>query len=264
LRQVISEVVGPSSVTQEGLLADLIEGAMALAVNSYVQSRDHEIRRAQAEHGAFVTHELRNPLTTALVTVSHLRKNAERPVSPERLRLLERSLLRLRSLIDSVLAADRLDLDDIPVERELVTLGEVVDEALVTAHLMARDRGLVIEVRVDPDLLLHVDRNLSVSAIQNLVENSLTVTENGPVRLRSEDRPDEVLLHVHDNCNGISREELAIIFEPFRRGHPGRPSAGFGLAVARRAIQAQGGGIGVESEANHGCHFWLTFKKAHN
>jgi signal transduction histidine kinase len=264
LRAVLSETLDPSSAGQQALLAGMTETAMTIAAKSYADARDHATRRAQAEHGTFVTHDLRNPLTTALVTVSQLRKNTELPAPADRLELLERSLTRLRDLIDSVVMAERLELEDVPVTRETLSLGEVVEEGLRAAYGQARDRGLELVVQIDPDLALHVDRQLTVSALRNLIENSLTFTEVGRVELRSEDRPDEVVLHVYDNCEGVSKEMLAIIFEPFRRAHTNKPSPRFGLAIARRSIEAQGGVIGAESSADHGCHVWLTLRKAHN
>jgi signal transduction histidine kinase len=77
----------------------------------------------------------------------------------------------------------------------------------------------------------------------------------------SEDRPHDVVVHVYDNCHGLSPQELAIIFEPFKRGHSSKPGSGLGLAIARRAIEAQGGVIGAESDSERGCHFWVTLPK---
>jgi signal transduction histidine kinase len=119
-------------------------------------------------------------------------------------------------------------------------------------------------VQIDPDLALLVDRKLTVAALRNLVESALDFTDAGPVVLRSEDRGHEVVLHLQDHCEGVAKEELGSMFEPYRRPHRRRPSSGFGLSVARRATEAQGGHVGVESSPDHGCHFWLTLRKAHN
>jgi signal transduction histidine kinase len=72
-------------------------------------------------------------------------------------------------------------------------------------------------------------------------------------------RPGDVVLHVYDNCEGLSDEELKTIFEPFRRGaHTNKPGTGLGLAIARRAVEAQGGTIAAESVTERACHFWFT------
>ena len=89
-------------------------------------------------------------------------------------------------------------------------------------------------------------------------------TDHGRVALVADNLPDKALIHVHDNCDGLSDEEIKTIFEPFKRAHPGKAGTGLGLAIARRALEAQGGEIGAESGANGGCHFWLTLPKPHH
>ena len=70
LRQILFEVIEEEGmlldIRQSGRIADLIEGAIQAAVKSYVESRDLEARRRQAEHIGFIAHELRNPLTSAM------------------------------------------------------------------------------------------------------------------------------------------------------------------------------------------------------
>jgi signal transduction histidine kinase len=102
---------------------------------------------------------------------------------------------------------------------------------------------------------------LTRSAVQNLLENAVKYTDEGEVRLQVEDRQDELVIHVRDNCHGLSPEELQTVFEPFARGHTKAPGTGLGLAIARRAIQAQGGRVEAESPGERGCHFWVAIPK---
>lgn len=74
--------------------------------------------------------------------------------------------------------------------------------------------------------------------------------------------PERLTLHVRDKCEGIPPETLQTVFEPFRRAHPGKPSPGLGLALARQIVEAQGGGIAADSEGPDGCRFRITLRKA--
>jgi len=95
-------------------------------------------------------------------------------------------------------------------------------------------------------------------------------------------------VHVRDGCNGLSREKLTTILEPFRRalndeagasgqgpsprakgavwqaeGRPrGKAGRGLGLVIARRAVEALGGAITADAVDNVGCHFCLTLPKS--
>src|SRR4029450_1507872 len=80
----------------------------AEAVNAYVERRDDEARQQGARHLSFVAHELRGPLSTASAALGIGARTLEPP--PARaVELLDRSLTRLRELVDHVLVAGRLE-----------------------------------------------------------------------------------------------------------------------------------------------------------
>ena len=266
LRRVLSEVAREEQVMADSFqserLADLIDAAIATAVKSYVDSRDQADRRAQAEHIGFLTHELRNPLTTATMAASRLRRKPHIAAADSgTLDMLERGLNRVRSLIDGILLTERFDAREVeshPVDR---TLADIIPEAVRAAELESNNKGIAFSTRYDPAVEIHVDPTLTLSALQNVVDNAVKFTDRGQVLVVAEDGASEVLIHIHDNCDGLTQEELKTIFEPFKRAHSGKAGTGLGLAIARRAVETQGGRIGADSDIDHGCHFWLAFPK---
>jgi signal transduction histidine kinase len=136
-----------------------------------------------------------------------------------------------------------------------------VRQPLSAAKLATETKGLALDARFDPDVVVQVDEKLSMSAIDNVIQNAIKFTDRGQVAVVAENHPREVVLHVRDSGPGISKEDLSTIFEPFRRGTSKKPGAGLGLAIARRAVEAQGGTIRAESNDNEGAHFWLTLPK---
>jgi signal transduction histidine kinase len=268
LRQILFDVAREEGLLDEerhmSRLADLVESAVATAVKSYVDSRDYTARRLEAEHVGFITHELRNPLTTADLMASRLRKQLPLTSTQEReFDILIRSLDRLRDLIDSVLLVERLNANEVKAQSREATLGETLSLPLDAARASAAAKGVQLDVDVVPNIVVYVDVNLTQSVISNLLDNAVKYTDEGVVRIVVTDAPRHVVLHVYDNCEGLSAEELKTIFEPFRRGaHTTKPGTGLGLAIARRAVEAQGGTIAAESDTERGCHFWFTMPKA--
>jgi signal transduction histidine kinase len=243
-------------------LADLIDAAIATSVKSYTESRDHAARRVQAEHIGFLTHELRNPLSTATMACARLRKKPELVAAAgDTLDMLDRSLNRLSGHIDALLLTQRLDANEVESRPTVTRLGPILADATRAAALEASQKGIELASRYDPDIELHIDSGLTTSALQNVVDNAVKFTDRGRVEVVTENLADRVLIHVYDNCDGLSDEELKTIFEPFKRAHSEKPGTGLGLAIARRALEAQGGEIGAESRADRGCHFWLTLPK---
>lgn len=265
LRRTLSDVVAEEGLLggQEAeMIADLIEAGVALAVGTYVESRDYAARQEEARHLGFVTHELRNPLATATLAAAQIRRHADSDVRVRRaIDLLDRAHGNIRTLIDRVLRAGRLEAGQVVPNPVETNLGSLLDPMLETFREMANTRGVELIADYDPGIRLSVDPMLTSSAIGNLLENAIKYSNPGEVRFDARANHTEVELHVRDNCTGLTQEELRVVFEPFRRGRHGGTGSGLGLAIARRAVEAQGGSIHAESKGP-GCHFWVVLPKA--
>ena len=264
LRRVIREVAdedGVPAAVADLVVADLFDAAVAESVRSYVAARDYETRRVQAENVAFLTHELRNPLTTAAQAAALLRLRAA-PSQVHALDALDRGHRRLSELIDGVLDAERVEAGQVEPHEAEIGERDLLDAATEAARRVAEARGLALEVHGVADRRLRLDPDLTRSAIQNLVDNAVKYTDAGRIEVAVEDRDTTWTVHVRDACHGLSPEELRTIFEPFRRGSTKKRGTGLGLAIARRAIAAQGGSIHAESPGPEGCHFWITLPKS--
>ncbi|MGH7440454.1 MAG: ATP-binding protein [Polyangiaceae bacterium] len=265
LRQVLSAVahekyVGLDAV-QAARIADLIEAAISVAVKSYVEARDFAARQREAKHIAFLTHELRNPLSAAALAAVQLR-----PLAPadwaRLLDVLDRNLGRLATLIDNVLHAERLEAGKVEPKITDVSLGDVLAQPVINARMAAEAKGQRLLASYDPRISLRADPGLVTSAVSNVLDNAVKYSDPGEIRMTTDVGDTSVTLHVYDQCPGLSEAELAVIFEPFERGLTRKPGSGIGLAVARRAIEALGGSIGAESPGERGCHFWITLPRA--
>lgn len=262
LRRVIADVAQkyePGFGGTESPLAELLDSAITVAVQAYVDARDYEARRAQAANIGFLIHELRQPLSTAMMASGRLRNSA----SSEQLALLDkldRGLHRVGELIDGVLLTQKLEAGEValePIEMKLRDLMESV-ESLKSA---AEQKGLRFHVTYDPELVLVVDPSLTRSAIHNIVENAVKYTDEGAVDVSVTNTEDGIVVDVRDTCKGLSVEELSTIFAPFKRGHSGKTGTGLGLAIAKRAVEAQGGSIHAESPGPAGCYFSIRLPR---
>jgi K+-sensing histidine kinase KdpD len=260
LRRVAQQIaIDPSDGLQIVLLADLIDAAIATSVKSYVESRDYRSRHQEEEHLGFLTHELRNPLTTASLAASQLRKDPGLNSRSQRvLDLLDHGLDRTQDLIEKALMAGKLEAGQTQPVIEDLRAADVIEDALTAARAEARRKGLVLEAILDREIVVRADSQLMVSAIQNLADNAVKFTDDGRIEIVLEGRGEEAVIHVRDDGPGISAAELERIFEPYERGSSEKPGTGLGLAIARRAINLLGGTIGAESNEKQGCHFWIT------
>jgi signal transduction histidine kinase len=265
LRRVIGEVVDRELdlAPAKELVSEIVEAAIAVAVKAYVDARDIDARRKQAESIAFLTHELRNPLTTAVLTAAKL-GNQARPEDVRVVETLQRNLGRLGELIDGVLLTQKLEAGQMVVAPADVELAPLLESALESARKVAETKRLAFHASYDPGLTARLDPILTRSAIANLVDNAVKYTDTGEVDVEVLERRDDLVVNVRDTCPGLSADELRTIFEPFKRGASARGGGtGLGLAIARLAVEAQGGSIRGESPGGGatGCRFSITLPK---
>jgi two-component system, NarL family, sensor histidine kinase BarA len=249
---------------QADRLRDLIDAAMKSSLKSYIDYRDYLTRKTEAEHIGFLTHELKNPLNAVFMAAERLRQ-LDLPAAQQRLcDIIERNLGRVRRMIDDVLLTERLQIGEVENRPVEVTLGQLIGDALEVFNRAAEEKAIRLVTSFDPALTLRADPTLTSSAIENLIDNAIRYTDVGVVTFAVEDDAESVVFHVRDTCNGLSPEELRVIFEPFKRVHSRKPGTGRGLAIARRAIETQGGTIHAESSADAGCHFWFVLPRLHH
>jgi signal transduction histidine kinase len=130
---------------------------------------------------------------------------------------------------------------------------DVVDQAL-------RDLGSLTVtpiVEVPTDLFAPIDRNLIAIAIANVVKNAFEALKDEPWQeVRIHTRSDGAFVHVvvEDNGCGMSAEDLSALrdFVPGRTSRKSVGGTGWGLAIAKRYVDAHGGRIGIESEQGEG------------
>jgi signal transduction histidine kinase len=94
--------------------------------------------------------------------------------------------------------------------------------------------------------------------LQNLLVNALRHTPaDGTIRVEAGSTMGRLHLVVEDDGEGIAPEDLPRVFDPFFRADPARsgPGAGLGLALAKRIVEALGGGISVGPGARSGARF---------
>jgi signal transduction histidine kinase len=98
-------------------------------------------------------------------------------------------------------------------------------------------------------------------AIRNLVENAITHTPAGAsVEIVVED---DGTVRVRDEGPGVGENERELLFQRFWRRDRKRPgSAGLGLSIVQRIVEAHGGRIAVTNRGTGGAEFSLRFVPA--
>jgi signal transduction histidine kinase len=183
------------------------------------------------------------------------------------LRIVQRNVDRLTSLVDQLLFLARADSHPIELDRGPVDLGEILTEAAETAHPTARAKRISVLVGAEQAPSALGDRTQLLRIVDNLVTNAIKFTpEGGTVRLAARGEGMKAILEVADTGIGIPHAEQADVFKRFFRGtnavEQAFPGSGLGLAISHLIAKAHGTTLEVESEPDTGSTFRLALPLA--
>jgi signal transduction histidine kinase len=249
---------GPEDELRE--LADTFDAMLVrldAAFNSqkrFVANASHEMRTPLA----VIQTELDVTLSDPRATIDDLRQMAE---------VVRDATNRAQRLVDALLALARLQAragQQLEV-RENVELRELIPNAVAAATAEATGRG--IKITADGTAAPTIgDPRLLERVIGNLVENAVRYNvPGGTVHIHTGylngDRPPEARLEVVNTGTLVKPDEVANLFEPFRRGsvaRTGARGAGLGLSIVQAIIDAHHGKIEASAQPDGGLRVIIT------
>ena len=193
-----------------------------------------------------ISHELRSPLARLRVALELARGEAG-GAAEDYLARAERETGALDGLIEELLTYSRLDASPHELHREAVDLSRLIREVVEQEHPEAEARDVTLDVEAEGLPPVTAERRLLARALGNVLRNAIAHAPPGTaVRIAAKQRSGRLEIAVSDRGPGVPNERLERIFEPFVREDPARSRAtggvGLGLAIARRAMEAHGGG----------------------
>jgi signal transduction histidine kinase len=214
---------------------------------------------------AWVSHDLRNPLST-ISMATELLLRAAAPEQEEKAKRaannVQRAVSRMERLIHDLLDLARIEGGGLPLERGHHDLAQLVAEAIDLHSSMAAEKQLTL-VNEATSAPATCDRERVLQLFSNLVDNALKFTPaGGSIRLGAEPMPGAVKAWVSDDGPGIPEGERAKIFDRYWQARRDRKGVGLGLAIARGVVEAHGGRIWVEGAPGKGARFCLTLPSA--
>jgi signal transduction histidine kinase len=250
---VFSSLAG--SALQNAFLYDDLKHKIS-ELSSTQQQLVHSTKMAAiGELAANVAHEINNPLTSVLGYTSHLLKTLEVPEeSRQKLRMMEQETLRVRKIIRNLLDFSRQRTSRMQPGDLLQPLRETV--SLLRGAADGSAVRIIEDYQASP-VIVSMDHDEIKQVFINLMNNALhAMPLGGELRVRVDaGRDNEIWVEFSDTGQGIHREHLGKIFEPFFSTKGNGDGTGLGLSISYRIIQNHGGGIEVQSEVGRGSLF---------
>jgi signal transduction histidine kinase len=238
-------------------------GQLASSINTLAVALEQTEHRRLEVIGN-VTHELRTPIATLEGYLEGLLDGVIEPV-PQTWAMLHSQAGRLRRLVDDLQELSRAEARQIPLVLQPVAPQKLVQSTLEPLEGQFVEKGLELQIAL-PENLPHVmaDPARAMQILTNLLVNALRYTPApGKVELAVSREEDWIAFRVTDTGVGLTREQLAHIFERFYRVDTSRSrvfgGSGIGLTIAQSLAQAMGGDIrGASAGLGQGSSFMFT------
>jgi two-component system phosphate regulon sensor histidine kinase PhoR len=219
-------------------------------------SAEAAAERVRREFIADASHELRTPVTSIKVLVESLVDGAKD--DPDLVTSFCEDLLveadRLHQLVNHLLDLSRYEAGEEVLRLTRVEPYRLSETVLATVGPLARQRGVTVVNEVLGDALpIWADQVRVTQVLMNLLTNAVKFTPaDGTVYLRLTCRSDAAEWQVQDTGIGIPGTDLPYVFDRFYRVNRDRNrsqgGSGLGLTIVKRAVEAHGGRIWVDSD----------------
>jgi signal transduction histidine kinase len=212
-----------------------------------------------------MVHELRTPLA-AINATTHiiLRPEINDDKRKQLVDTVAQETKRLTRMTTEFLDLARLESGRTRLLKEQVDLVPILSSSADTVSHQANERNVKLELVIDPPELPQIagDGEKLKQVVLNLLTNAVKYNrEGGTVWVKGVLQNGGIEVTVQDTGLGISKENLAHLFEKFFRVADSEgytTGTGLGLAIAKRIVEGHGGSIRVESELGVGTAFIFT------
>ena len=238
--------------------------AELLRANAELEQRRQQAEgavRSRDEVLSIVSHDLRNPVNTVMMSASLLSDpqfSLSEAQRGKQLDVIKRSAQRMGRLIQDLLDVARIEGGRFAVTCRPEDPAELVRETMESFRPLAARKQQRLEGDVAPAVPpINADRDRIIQVLSNYLNNAMKFAPaGGRIALRVSATADMVRFDVEDDGPGIQPEDLAQVFNRFwqakRTAHLG---SGLGLAIAKGIVEAHRGRVFAESMPGRGSVF---------
>ncbi|MBI4376684.1 MAG: HAMP domain-containing protein [Elusimicrobia bacterium] len=227
---------------------------------------ERELDKMKEDFLHYVTHDLRNPLGSAMGFVEVLLKGQVGVLNPDQHSIvssIKRSTSRLMNMVNNILDIAKMESGRVRLNLKSVSLAGVAGRSIDILQSLAKGKDIDLRLEASEEFTLDVDSDLIERVFVNLLGNAIKYTpQGGRITVSVSDEGAQLKACVEDSGEGIPADYLERIFVKFEQvTGQRRGGTGLGLTIARFFVEVHGGRIWVESELGKGSRFYFTLPK---
>jgi PAS domain S-box-containing protein len=203
-----------------------------------------------------LAHEVRNPLNNIMLAAEQLGAIVSNEESAIYFEIINRNNKRIGDLITELLNSAKAT----PVTIEKTSLQSIMDQSIEAAkdRISLRNIQLVRDYLEEEAWIMADNEKLKI-AFLNIIINAIEAMEEdtGQLSIAIRKNDDQYMVSIQDNGCGISRKDIARLFEPYFTSK--KNGMGLGLTSSLNILQSHKAMLDVQSKPNEGTVFNLFF-----
>lgn len=231
-------------------------------------TEDRRLDDVRRDFIANISHELKTPIGAVILLAEALEPASDDPARVRKFGAkIEAEAQRLANITGDIIELSRLQANETVADPVLVSLGDVMRDALAANHTIAESHGVELVSKVAKGLRVIGDQNMLTVAVDNLISNAINYAPEGSrVGIGASETDGIVSITVTDQGPGIPENDQSRIFERFYRSDPARSrttgGTGLGLSIVKHAVSNHGGDVAVWSKVGVGSTFTIRLPAA--
>lgn len=248
-------------IFKRGLAGILLSFLLSITIIStlfyliYIIKKQKQLAEIKNDLISNITHEFKTPITTvstAIEAIKNFNEKNDQEKTANYLNISQQQLVKLNTMIEKLLETATLDSDKVPLNKEQVNIGELLESLISKHQLIAADKDFKFSTNAET-IEITIDPFYFENALNNILDNAVKYGGN-TIKVQLHQNQHTTEIGITDDGNGIPKKHLDRIFEKFYRIPKGNQhdvkGFGIGLYYSKKIIEKHGGQLVVQSDPN--------------
>ncbi|MBD5523813.1 MAG: HAMP domain-containing histidine kinase [Lachnospiraceae bacterium] len=235
-----------------------LEDEIYKTVTYLYQTKDSAVQAKKdfAQNLSNIAHQIKTPITAISLLLQMMRQNNDN----RHLEKIEKQLLRITHLEESLLILSRLDAGTLPLQKTETDVFTLLVLSADNLQELLAESGTSVDIPELGEMAVTVDPEWTMEAVMNLMKNCIEHNRGGNIHCSYTQNPLYTEILMWDEGAGFACEDLPHLFERFYRGQNAHEGGiGIGLALSKEIIERQNGTIRAGNMLAGGAVFEIRF-----
>ncbi|MDE7131608.1 MAG: HAMP domain-containing histidine kinase [Lachnospiraceae bacterium] len=235
-----------------------LEDEIYKTVTYLYQTKDSAVQAKKdfAQNLSNIAHQIKTPITAISLSLQMMKQNFD----SKHLEKIEKQLLRITHLEESLLILSRLDAGTLPLQKTETDVFTLLVLAADNLLELLAESGTSVDIPELGEMAVTVDPEWTMEAVINLMKNCIEHSRGGNIHCSYTQNPLYTEILMWDEGTGFACEDLPHLFERFYRGQNAHEGGiGIGLALSKEIIERQNGTIRAGNMPAGGALFEIRF-----